>query len=93
MGRTVAVVLFTDLLGSTGRRGRLGEEAAGEPRQRHDRLLADRRVGVWTGGEVSAWTNGTGGPTTAKTPNSSRTGTGEHRCRSDLTWRPSWPPW
>ena len=40
MGRTVAVVLFTDLVGSTELRGRLGEEAADELRRRHDQLLA-----------------------------------------------------
>lgn len=39
MGRTMAVVLFTDLVGSTELRGRLGEEAADELRRRHDRLL------------------------------------------------------
>jgi class 3 adenylate cyclase len=37
----VAVVLFTDLVGSTELRGRLGEEAAEELRRRHDRLLAE----------------------------------------------------
>ena len=40
MGRAVAVVLFTDLVGSTELRGRLGEEAADELRRRHDQLLA-----------------------------------------------------
>jgi class 3 adenylate cyclase/tetratricopeptide (TPR) repeat protein len=40
MGRTMAVVLFTDLVGSTELRGRLGEEAADELRRRHDQLLA-----------------------------------------------------
>jgi class 3 adenylate cyclase len=40
MGRTVAVVLFTDLVGSTELRGRLGEEAADDLRRRHDQLLA-----------------------------------------------------
>jgi class 3 adenylate cyclase/tetratricopeptide (TPR) repeat protein len=40
MGRTTAVVLFTDLVGSTELRGRLGEEAAEDLRRRHDRLLA-----------------------------------------------------
>ena len=34
MGRGVAVVLFTDLVGSTELRGRLGEEAAEELRRR-----------------------------------------------------------
>ncbi|HEV3365310.1 MAG TPA: adenylate/guanylate cyclase domain-containing protein, partial [Acidimicrobiia bacterium] len=41
MGRTMAVVLFTDLVGSTELRGRLGEEAAEELRRRHDRLLTE----------------------------------------------------
>jgi class 3 adenylate cyclase/tetratricopeptide (TPR) repeat protein len=40
MGREVAVVLFTDLVGSTELRSRLGEEAADELRRRHDQLLA-----------------------------------------------------
>jgi len=40
MSRTMAVVLFTDLVGSTGLRGRLGEEPADELRRTHDRLLA-----------------------------------------------------
>ena len=39
MGRTVAVALFTDLVGSTGLRGRLGEQAVDELRRKHDRLL------------------------------------------------------
>jgi len=39
MGRTMAVVLFTDLVGSTELRGRLGEEAADEVRRQHDQLL------------------------------------------------------
>jgi class 3 adenylate cyclase/tetratricopeptide (TPR) repeat protein len=39
MARTVAVVLFTDLVGSTELRGRLGEEATDELRRRHDQLL------------------------------------------------------
>ncbi|MCA1845676.1 MAG: hypothetical protein LC792_21275 [Actinobacteria bacterium] len=34
MGRAMAVVLFTDLVGSTELRGRLGEEAAHELRRR-----------------------------------------------------------
>ncbi|MCA1841988.1 MAG: hypothetical protein LC792_02115 [Actinobacteria bacterium] len=34
MGRTMAVVLFTDLVGSTELRGGLGEEAADELRRR-----------------------------------------------------------
>jgi class 3 adenylate cyclase/tetratricopeptide (TPR) repeat protein len=37
--RTVAVVLFTDLVGSTELRARLGEETAEELRRTHDRLL------------------------------------------------------
>jgi class 3 adenylate cyclase/tetratricopeptide (TPR) repeat protein len=41
MGRATATVLFTDLVGSTELRGRLGEEAAEELRRRHDRLLAE----------------------------------------------------
>jgi class 3 adenylate cyclase len=40
MGRTTATVLFTDIVGSTELRGRLGEEAADELRRRQDRLLA-----------------------------------------------------
>src|SRR5919106_3124288 len=40
MGRGVAVVLFTDLVGSTELRGQVGEEATDELRRRHDRLLA-----------------------------------------------------
>jgi class 3 adenylate cyclase len=40
MSRTMAVVLFTDLVGSTELRGRLGEEAADELRRKHDQLLA-----------------------------------------------------
>src|SRR4051794_694015 len=40
MDRVTATVLFTDLVGSTDLRGRLGEEAAEELRRRHDRLLA-----------------------------------------------------
>src|SRR5688572_17272673 len=39
MGRTMAVILFTDLVGSTELRGRLGEESADELRRRHDQLL------------------------------------------------------
>ncbi|MGH9008749.1 MAG: adenylate/guanylate cyclase domain-containing protein, partial [Acidimicrobiia bacterium] len=41
MGRLTATVLFTDLVGSTELRGRLGEEAAEELRRRHDRLLTE----------------------------------------------------
>jgi class 3 adenylate cyclase/tetratricopeptide (TPR) repeat protein len=40
MGRAVAVVLFTDLVGSTELRGHLGEQAAEELRRRHDTLLS-----------------------------------------------------
>ena len=40
MGRGIAVVLFTDLVGSTELRERLGEEAAEELRRAHDRVLA-----------------------------------------------------
>ncbi|MCA1842388.1 MAG: AAA family ATPase, partial [Actinobacteria bacterium] len=40
MSRTTATVLFTDLVGSTNLRGRLGEDAAEELRRAHDRLLA-----------------------------------------------------
>jgi class 3 adenylate cyclase len=41
MGRAMAVVLFTDLVGSTELRGRLGEEPAEEVRRTHDRLLTE----------------------------------------------------
>lgn len=40
MGRGVPVVLFTDLVGSTELRDRLGEEGADELRRKHDQLLA-----------------------------------------------------
>ena len=40
MGLGVAVVLFTDLVGSTELRGRLGEQAADDLRRKHDQLLA-----------------------------------------------------
>jgi class 3 adenylate cyclase/tetratricopeptide (TPR) repeat protein len=40
MSRITATVLFTDLVGSTELRGRLGEETADELRRRHDQLLA-----------------------------------------------------
>src|SRR5688572_20932686 len=40
MSRTTATVLFTDLVGSTELRARLGEEAADELRRKHDQLLA-----------------------------------------------------
>jgi class 3 adenylate cyclase len=38
--RAVAVVLFTDLVGSTELRTRLGEDAAEELRRKHDTLVA-----------------------------------------------------
>jgi class 3 adenylate cyclase len=38
-GRATATVLFTDLVGSTALRSRLGEQAAEELRRRHDHLL------------------------------------------------------
>src|SRR6266568_9355319 len=41
-GPSLAVVLFTDLVGSTAQRAALGEERADELRQLHDRLLGDR---------------------------------------------------
>ena len=40
-GRSTAIVLFTDLVGSTELRSRLGEDAAETLRREHDRLLAD----------------------------------------------------
>ena len=40
-GRSTAIVLFTDLVGSTELRVRLGEDAAEEIRRNHDRLVAD----------------------------------------------------
>ena len=40
-GRSTAIVLFTDLVGSTELRSRLGEAAAEEVRRKHDRLVAD----------------------------------------------------
>ncbi|MCA1845613.1 MAG: AAA family ATPase, partial [Actinobacteria bacterium] len=39
-GPTTATVMFTDLVGSTELRARLGEQAANELRREHDRLLA-----------------------------------------------------
>jgi class 3 adenylate cyclase len=39
-GRSTAIVLFTDLVGSTDLRSRLGEDAAEELRRDHDRLIA-----------------------------------------------------
>jgi class 3 adenylate cyclase len=41
VSRATATVLFTDLVGSTELRGRLGEEAAEELRRAHDRLLTE----------------------------------------------------
>ena len=41
MSRATTIVLFTDIVGSTELRGRLGEEAAEELRRAHDRLLAE----------------------------------------------------
>ena len=40
-GHSTAIVLFTDLVGSTELRSRLGEERAEQVRRQHDRLLAD----------------------------------------------------
>jgi len=40
-GRSTATVLFTDLVASTERWSRLGEDAAGEVRHTHERLLAE----------------------------------------------------
>ena len=39
-GRSTAIVLFTDLVGSTDLRSRLGEDVAEELRRDHDRLIA-----------------------------------------------------
>ena len=39
-GRSTATVLFTDLVGSTELRSRLGEDTAEELRRHHDRLVA-----------------------------------------------------
>ncbi|HTC81703.1 MAG TPA: hypothetical protein VK848_09235, partial [Acidimicrobiia bacterium] len=39
-GRSTAIVLFTDLVGSTELRARLGDEAAEEIRRKHDHLLS-----------------------------------------------------
>jgi class 3 adenylate cyclase len=39
--RSTVIVLFTDLVGSTELRSRLGEEAAEDLRREHDRLVAD----------------------------------------------------
>src|SRR5919198_6348187 len=41
-GPSLAVVLFTDLVGSTAQRAALGKERADELRQTHDRLLGER---------------------------------------------------
>ena len=40
VGRSTAIVVFTDLVGSTELRSRLGEEPAEELRRNHDRLIA-----------------------------------------------------
>jgi class 3 adenylate cyclase len=40
-GRSTAIVLFTDLVGSTELRSRLGEDAAEQLRHKHDALVAD----------------------------------------------------
>jgi class 3 adenylate cyclase len=40
VGRSTAIVLFTDLVGSTELRSRWGEDAAEEERRNHDRLIA-----------------------------------------------------
>src|SRR5216683_3049125 len=39
VGRSTAIVVFTDLVGSTELRSRLGEDAAEELRRNHDRLI------------------------------------------------------
>lgn len=49
-GRATATVLFTDLVGSTELRGRLGDDAAEELRRVHDRLLTEAVEG--NGGRV-----------------------------------------
>jgi class 3 adenylate cyclase len=41
MERSTAIVVFTDLVGSTDLRSRLGEDAAEQRRRSHDRLVAD----------------------------------------------------
>jgi class 3 adenylate cyclase len=40
-GRSTAIVLFTDLVGSTELRSRLGEQAAEDVRRQHDQLLTE----------------------------------------------------
>jgi class 3 adenylate cyclase len=40
-GRSTAIILFTDLVGSTALRSRVGEDAAEEVRRTHDDLLAE----------------------------------------------------
>ena len=40
-GRSTAIVLFTDLVGSTELRSRVGEDAAEDVRRDHDHLVAD----------------------------------------------------
>lgn len=56
MGSTVTTgaILFTDMVGSTELRSRLGDEAADELRRHHDDLLA--RAVAEHGGEVLRWT-------------------------------------
>ncbi|HEY4410719.1 MAG TPA: hypothetical protein VGO87_12620, partial [Acidimicrobiia bacterium] len=39
--RSTAIVLFTDVVGSTELRSRLGDDAAEEIRRSHDRLVAE----------------------------------------------------
>ena len=46
MGRSTAIVLFTDLVGSTDLRARLGEDAAESLRQEHDALLTAAIAGT-----------------------------------------------
>src|SRR2546423_5957315 len=43
--RSTAIVLFTDLVGSTDLRSRLGEDAAEALRHQHDALVAEAVVG------------------------------------------------
>ena len=50
-GRSTAIVLFTDLVGSTELRSRLGENAADELRHKHDTLVA-AAIGVGRGSVV-----------------------------------------
>jgi class 3 adenylate cyclase len=41
VGRATGTALFTDLVGSTELRGRLGEEATEDLRRTHDRMLTE----------------------------------------------------